>query len=378
MAVSAIVRRSADYPLLVTVEGLYHRPFGSILNHRPPFRRGCSISFFLPNVRCSLLLYFLFSNHCLCRSYIMSIRTVQTDFTTASAMIATPNILTSLDLNVAYPPGLVPAVSPSEKALAGRTRHYSGSSSFSGRNLYSNSGLNWNNPRSSNRSANKRYPQGMRLPSSSYQVQNQYRRSSSAPLYQRTSRFDPFGDSKETPLSPSPVITSEPLYTHYYYYDPSTNRPTLAYADDKNPVNAANLTTSTNILLDTLLNGRLDTPRSPSPPTRVISPPQPVVETPSQPKSRSPSPPHSPRPRAAAISRPNPPVTKSPPVPVSSAPVSPPPPPPIKVSKAQRDAIARVVANMLLNRADGLSRRVRKCNSSGYVKSGLSRVVTVE
>lgn len=336
----------------------------------------------------------------------MSIRTVQTEFTTAasSAMIATPNVLTSLDLNVVYPPGLAPAAFPSEKGLTARTRPYSGAPNYSARNLYSNNGPNWNAPRSSNRSTNKRYPQGMRLPTSSHQAQNPYRRPSlsasptksmkqeqsilTTPLYQRSSRFDPFGDSKESAFSPSPVISSlplpasmseQPLYTHYYYYDPRTNRPTLAYADDKNPVNAANLTTSTNILLDTLLSGRLDTPRSPSPPSppRVI-PQQPVVDAPAQPKSRSPSPPHSPRPRAVAISRPNPPITSSEslPVPVRSPAVS--PPAPIKVSKAQRDAIARVVANLLLNRADGPGRRVRKCNNSGYVKSGLSRVVSVE
>lgn len=328
----------------------------------------------------------------------MSIRTIQTNFTTAatSAMIVTPNILASVDLNVVYPPGLVPAVSPSEKGSAVRTRSHSSSPNFSARNFYSNVGSNWNSSRSSSRS-NKRYPQGMRLPSSSYQAQNQYRRSNfsgsptksmkqmgngqedsilTTPLYQRTSRFDPFGDSKETPLSPSPIITSEPLYTHYYYYDPNTNRPTLAYADDKNPVNAANLTTSTNILLDTLLNARLDAPRPPSPP-RVISASQPAVETP---KSRSPSPPRSSRPRAAAISRPNAPITKSPTSPESnSIPiVSPPPPAPIKVSKAQRDVISRVVANLLLSRADGVNRRSRRCNSGGYVKSSLSRVVTVE
>jgi len=250
-------------------------------------------------------------------------------------MIASP--LTSLDLNAFYPPGLA-----SEK---GRARQSNGG---------------WNNSR-------RRYPQGMRLPSSSYQTQNQYRRTSFSGSklrsavqegsYQRTSHFDPFGDSNEAP-------STQPTYTHYYYYDPNTNRPTLAYADEKNPVDAANLTVSTNILLDTLLN-RLDSPRAPSPPRATVEPP---------PKSRSPSPPHPPRPRSAAISRPAPSIPTSTPTAVT---VSAPPPPPIKVPKAQRDAIARVVASLLLNRADGVGRQRRRC-SSGYVKSSLSRVVSVE
>ncbi|KIK67965.1 hypothetical protein GYMLUDRAFT_54680 [Collybiopsis luxurians FD-317 M1] len=315
-------------------------------------------------------------------------------------MTAMPNVLSVVDLNIAHPPGLNGSnhtPSPLDKA---RPRSYSGSQPIDG--------LNWNNSRTLNRLGNRRYPQGMRLPSSSYHSQNQYRRTSfsnspkslktdnghtvqgnslssmlGAPLYQRTSRFDPFGDSNETPLSPSSNITpsrSEPVYTHYYYYDPHTNRPTLAYAEDKNSVNAANLTASTNILLDTLLNGaRRDVSRSPSPPPTS----QTLVETPSRPQSRSPSPPQSARPRAAAISHPsNSPVT-TPPSPSlrdstpKHVPPSSPPSAPIKVSRAQRDAIARVVANMLLNRADGVSRRGRRC-SQPYVKSGLSRVVFVE
>ncbi|KAF8826907.1 hypothetical protein HHX47_DHR5000909 [Lentinula edodes] len=332
----------------------------------------------------------------------MSVRTVQTSFTSHSAstaalstMIATSNVLTAVDLNVAYPPGLESY--RADKGLVIRGRSYSGSAA---RNSYSNQasgGPNLSYSRSSNRAgSNKRYPHGMRLPSSSYnQTQNQTRRagfSSSTKqensllgpsLYQRTERFDPFGDSKEPSLSTSPVFTStgpsnvsQPLYTHYYYYDPNTNRPTLAYADDKNSANAANLTASTNLLLDTLLNGR----RSPSPPQPTMSDPSPVAVTadsPVQPQTRSPSPPHSLRPRAAAISRPSSTITPSPILSQPIASVSP-PPPPIKVSKAQRDAIARIVANMLLNRADGISRRGRRCNNTGYVKSGLSRVVSVE
>ncbi|KAJ4478299.1 hypothetical protein J3R30DRAFT_3480382 [Lentinula aciculospora] len=339
----------------------------------------------------------------------MSVRTVQTSFTSNSAstaamstMIATSHVLSAVDLNAVYPPGLESY--RAEKGPASRGRSYSGSPA---RNLYSNpvvgDSRNFNRPGN-----NKRYPQGMRLPSSSYhQVQNQTRRagysnspaksmkqansSTGTPFYQRTSRFDPFGDTKEITLSLSPTITSstrssnasEPLYTHYYYYDASTNRPTLAYADDKTTANAANLTASTNLLLDTLLNGR----RSPSPPQPTIATPAPAavqtsttVDSPSQPRSRSSSPPHSPRPRAVAISLPSSTITPSPLSSQSIMSVSPPPPPPapIKVSKAQRDAIARIVANILLNRADGVSRRGRRCNGSGYVKSSLSRVVFVE
>ncbi|KAJ3829243.1 hypothetical protein F5878DRAFT_608540 [Lentinula raphanica] len=339
----------------------------------------------------------------------MSVRTVQTSFTShststvAMSMIANPHVLSAVDLNVAYPPGLEGY--RADKALLSRGRSYSASSA---RNLYSNqasNGLTQSNSRSFNRSGNnKRYPQGMRLPTSSYnQSQNQSRRAAfssspsksmkhensliGGPLYQRTPRFDPFGDSKDSLLSPSPIITtgssrssnaSEPSYTHYYYYDYSTNRPTLAYADEKTPT--ANLTASTNFLLDTLLNGRRDTSRSPSPPQSVTPTPAPIVVQPivePLPKPRSPSPPHSTRPRASAISRPSSPVAQTT-TPSQSTATASPSPPPIKVSKAQRDAIARIVANMLLNRADGVSRRGRRCNSSGYVKSNLSRVVTVE
>ncbi|KAJ3854809.1 hypothetical protein EV368DRAFT_80274 [Lentinula lateritia] len=334
----------------------------------------------------------------------MSVRTVQTSFTSHSAstaalstMIATSNVLTAVDLNVAYPPGLESY--RADKGLVIRGRSYSGSAARNSYPHQASGGPNLSASRSSNRAgSNKRYPHGMRLPSSSYnQTQNQTRRAGfssstkqensllSPSFYQRTERFDPFGDSKEPPQSTSPVFTStgpsnasQPLYTHYYYYDPSTNRPTLAYADDKNSANAANLTASTNLLLDTLLNGR----RSPSPPQSTMSDPSAslvavTADSPVQPQTRSPSPPHSLRPRAAAISRPSSTITPSPILSQPIASVSP-PPPPIKVSKAQRDAIARIVANMLLNRADGISRRGRRCNNTGYVKSGLSRVVSVE
>ncbi|KAJ4001807.1 hypothetical protein F5050DRAFT_1721537, partial [Lentinula boryana] len=339
----------------------------------------------------------------------MSVRTVQTSFTshststTAMSMIATANVLATVDLNVPYPPGLESY--RADKGLVSRGRSFSGSPARNSYSNQANSGSISSNSRSFNRSGNsKRFPQGMRLPTSSYhQTQNQTRRAgfSSSPAksmkqennllgvssYQRTARFDPFGDSKDIPLSPSPIISNsrrsskapEPLYTHYYYYDPSTNRPTLAYADEKS--STANLTASTNYLLDTLLNGRRDTSRSPSPPHPTTTAPapiavQPMIQPPSQP--RSPSPPHSPRPRASAISRPSSPIMSS----RSTVSVSPPPPPaappaPIKVSKAQRDAIARIVASMLLNRADGVSRRGRRCNSTGYVKSSLSRVISV-
>ncbi|KAF9076826.1 hypothetical protein BDP27DRAFT_1413971 [Rhodocollybia butyracea] len=325
----------------------------------------------------------------------MAVRTVQTPFTSSvvsiptSSMIVTPNVLGSVDLNTAYPPGLAPDSFRSlEKGLAGRSHPYVSATARNTSSAQVNGSLNWNsnNSRSSSRSTNKRYPQGMRLPSTSYlQTQNQHRRTnfSSSPKAQgllgapRKSRFDPFAD--EPPLYPSPEIistrssnASEPLYTHYYYYDHSTNRPTLAYADDKNPVNT--ITASTNILLDTLLNGGLgEISRSPSPP-RTIASPSPTTQTPT--KSRSPSPPHSPRPRAAAISRPGTSPSSVPTTPSVSPPL-PPTPAPIKMSKVQRDAIARVVANMLLNRADGLGRRSRRC-ATGYVKSSLSRVVTVE
>ncbi|KAJ3736508.1 hypothetical protein DFJ43DRAFT_1052565, partial [Lentinula guzmanii] len=343
----------------------------------------------------------------------MSVRTVQTSFTshststTAMSMIATANVLATVDLNVAYPPGLESY--RADKGLVSRGRSYSGSPARNSYSTQANGGSISSNSRSFNRSGNsKRFPQGMRLPTSSYhQTQNQTRRagfSSSpaksmkqensllgVPSYQHTLRFDPFGDSKDIPLSPSPIITNsrrssnapEPLYTHYYYYDPSTNRPTLAYADEKS--STANLTASTNYLLDTLLNGRRDTSRSPSPPHPTTAAPapiavQPMIQPPSQP--RSPSPPHSPRPRASAISRPSSPVTSPVMSSRSTASVSPPPAPAappalIKVSKAQRDAIARIVASMLLNRADGVSRRARRCNSTGYVKSSLSRVISV-
>jgi len=316
----------------------------------------------------------------------MAVRTVQTPFTSSavssatSDMIDAPNVLGSFDLNAAYPPGLAPAsIQSLAKGLAGRSRPYSGSAA---RNIFSQVNGTNNGSRSSSRSANKRYSQGMRLPSSSYhQTQNQHRRTSfsGSPKVQgngqgllstlRHSRFDPFAD--EPPVSPDMPSTrpSEPLYTHYYYYDHSTNRPTLAYADKT----ASNLTASTNILLDTLLNGGLvDISRSAPPPPDTASP---SLTSKAPAKSWSPSLPHSPRPRAVAISRPTAPFT-----PLTTITLSAPSPPasaPIKVSKVQRDAIARVVANMLLNRADGLSRRSRRC-ATGYVKSGLSRVITVE
>jgi hypothetical protein len=268
-------------------------------------------------------------------------------------MNAVPSVLAAVDLNTAYPPGLA-------SEAKGRPRSQS----------------NGGSSRSFNRSGNKRFPQGMRLPSTSYnQTQNQYRRpnfTQKGPFYEPTSRFDPFGDAKDSAvLSPSPVVTSSrssdasrPLYTHYYYYDSTTNRPTLAYADDNHSVNTANITASTNILLDTLLNGSRREPTTQSP-----------VQTP---QNRSPSPPPATRPRAAAISRPTSPVTQSPTPSASvSITVSVSPPTPIKVSKSQRDVVARVVANMLLNRADGPSRRGRRC-SQPYVKSSLSRVVSVE
>ncbi|KAF9265948.1 hypothetical protein L218DRAFT_956915, partial [Marasmius fiardii PR-910] len=271
------------------------------------------------------------------------------------------------------------------------------------------------------------------------------------PTYSLSSRFDPFGDysaSEKTlipssknrtsfsPLTPTPANSMaltqapgagtgrEPAYTHYYYYDKSTNSPTLAYGSRQSnnrinlnqPRNQWNHKARGNNNPSHYNNRRPNnsfTPsRSPSPPSVLPAPPQvSFTYLPNTTPSRSPSPPSPnkasfmdapiafPKTDASveiADSLPAPvrtrkrsnafrevPKAARPTMPSSSPPLPEFKPKPIE-KKQDSSMASKLVAAMLLNRVDASGRS--RCAGSatkrlglggGYVKSGLSRVVWV-
>ncbi|KAK7437141.1 hypothetical protein VKT23_018766 [Stygiomarasmius scandens] len=110
------------------------------------------------------------------------------------------------------------------------------------------------------------HAQSMRLPRHHQQQQQPPRPASSlgfsaqtgidllgmgGPVYQRTSRFDPFEDTSDMSIS---TPSSSSSYTHYYYYDHTTNKPTLAFADPPRHASHARPSHHASHALDTSLS----------------------------------------------------------------------------------------------------------------------------